>query len=134
MYQRSRPKPDQVAQNFEHLERSADQRCLISLVKAIRVRVQKSRQLLGCTEPGSLFQALDNASLHKESLSLKPLEARGLQASRTSSFLQERLFQSRPLIRFPMRLVPTDTAEVYRALLRQTQATGKGAQAVTRTH
>jgi hypothetical protein len=38
-----------------------------------------------------------------------------------------------PLIRFPMKSVPTDPEEVYRALLRQTQGTGKGAQAVTRT-
>jgi hypothetical protein len=37
-----------------------------------------------------------------------------------------------PLIRFPMKSVPTDPEEVYRALLRQTQGTGKGAQAVTR--
>ena len=37
-----------------------------------------------------------------------------------------------PLIRFPMKSVPTDPEEVYRALLRQTQGTGKGAKAVTR--
>jgi hypothetical protein len=37
-----------------------------------------------------------------------------------------------PLIRFPMVSVPTDPEEVYRALLRQTQGTGKGAKAVTR--
>jgi hypothetical protein len=37
-----------------------------------------------------------------------------------------------PHIRFPMNSVPTDPEEVYRALLRQTQGTGKGAQAVTR--
>jgi hypothetical protein len=37
-----------------------------------------------------------------------------------------------PLIRFPMKSVPTDPEEVYRALLRQTQGTGKGAQAIMR--
>jgi hypothetical protein len=37
-----------------------------------------------------------------------------------------------PLIRFPMQSVLTDPEEVYRALLRQTQGTGKGAKAVTR--
>jgi hypothetical protein len=37
-----------------------------------------------------------------------------------------------PLIRFPMKSVPTDPEEVYQVLLRQTQGNGKGAQAVTR--
>jgi hypothetical protein len=41
---------------------------------------------------------------------------------------------SYPLIRFPMKAVPTDPEEVYRALLRQTQGTGKGAKAVTRNY
>ena len=36
-----------------------------------------------------------------------------------------------PLIRFPMKAVPTDPEEVYRALLRQTQGNGEGAKAVT---
>lgn len=33
-----------------------------------------------------------------------------------------------------MKAVPTDPEEVYRALLRQTQGTGKGAKAVTRNY
>jgi hypothetical protein len=39
-----------------------------------------------------------------------------------------------PLIRFPMKAVPTDPEEVYRALLRQARGNGKGAKAVTRNH
>jgi hypothetical protein len=37
-------------------ERLGNQWCLNSLVKAIRVRVRKFRQLLGCTGPGSLLR------------------------------------------------------------------------------
>jgi hypothetical protein len=42
------------------------------------------------------------------------------------------LVGNHPLIRFPMESVPTEPEEVYQALLRQTQGTGKGAQAVMR--
>ena len=36
-----------------------------------------------------------------------------------------------PLIRFPIKSVPTDPEDVYQALLRQTQGAVKGAQLVT---
>jgi hypothetical protein len=37
--------------------------CLISVVKAIRVRVRSLAKLLGCTEPGSLFYAPEPLSV-----------------------------------------------------------------------
>jgi hypothetical protein len=54
-------------------------------------------------------------------------------------FLNERRLKlfivgSYPLIPFPMKAVPSDPEEVYRALLRQTRGTGKESEAVTRNH
>jgi hypothetical protein len=43
-------------ETLSFVERQRNSRCLTSPVKAIRVRVRKSRQLLSCTEPESLFQ------------------------------------------------------------------------------